>query len=169
MNQRPAVRWHQEASETSGLFSPHLSRRDFSVVAKTIVFLPAVQLALRFAGFQRTARLVGRVVESGRKLPRPISALEIERSAQVVRACCRRWPFRATCLDRSLVTALILGLHKVPLVICLGFRKCNTRLEGHAWLEYNDLPIAETPDVAELSRLEFYATALQGEKRRCDR
>jgi Transglutaminase-like superfamily len=151
----------KRASETIGRAGLPLLYDDAAVIAQTILFLPVVQMALRFAGLQWTTGLVRRVVRARRNPARPVLPLDVERMAQIVRACCVHWPFHATCLDRSLITALLLGLHRVPVSICFGFRKRDLQLEGHAWVEYNDVPVAELSDVTELSRLCIYNTVRQ--------
>ena len=133
-----------------------LQGRDVIVIAEALLLLPAVQLAVRLAGLQRTAawaaRLVGRRVTAA--LPAS-NATEIERIAQLIRGICRRWPFRASCLDRSLVTLALLGQRRVPATICIGFRKGEADVEGHAWVEHNARPLAETADVTAMSRQVF--------------
>jgi Transglutaminase-like superfamily len=133
-----------------------LRARDAMVIAETLSLLPAVQLAVRIAGLEGTTGWVRRLSGIRLREAPPISnAWEIERIAQLIRGTCRRWPFRATCLDRSLVTIAILGRRGVPVTICVGFRKRKADTEGHAWVEHNTRPLAEAADVTAMSRIVF--------------
>jgi len=139
---------------------PHLRLRDLHgrdviVIAEAILLLPIVQLGVRVAGLQRTAEWAGRLV--GRRIglePAVWDAPKIQRIAQLVRASCRRWPIGATCLDRSLVTMVLLGRRRIPVTICIGFHK-GEGVEGHAWVEHNAIPLAETTDLTAMSRQMF--------------
>src|SRR5262249_17452154 len=90
--------------------------------------------------------------QRARATPPTSNAPEIERFARLIRGICRRWPFGATCLDRSLVTVALLGRRRISVAFCIGFRRNDVDVEGHAWVEHEAFPLAETADVAAMSR-----------------
>jgi Transglutaminase-like superfamily len=128
---------------------------DAKLIAETILLLPAVQLAVRVVGLQRTVKWTARLTGSRiRGQPQISNVSEIERITRLIRGTCRQWPFRATCLDRSLVTVVLLGRRGIPVTFCVGFRKSDAGVEGHAWVEHNARPVAEAADVT-VSHLVF--------------
>jgi hypothetical protein len=133
-----------------------LSGGDAVVIIEVCLLLPLVQLAVRLAGLRRTARWVdGLIGRTKGVTPAILNACRIDRIAQVIRGTCGRWPIRATCVDQALVIVALLGRRYVPVVFCIGFRRGDSKVEGHAWVEHDGLPLAEIVDVAEMSRQEF--------------
>jgi hypothetical protein len=123
------------------------------IIAEALSLLPAIQLAVRVVGVKQTiewARLVGVRV---RGAPQISKASDIQRIAKLIRGTCRRWPLRATCLDRSLLTAALLCRRRITVTICFGFRKHEAEVKGHAWVEHNGLPLAEDETVNSTWRL----------------
>jgi hypothetical protein len=134
-----------------------LRRRDLLVLAEALLILAPAQLAVRLAGLHRTFEWAKRLVSSNMvKASAVCSAGEVEHIAQLIRGFCRRWPFRATCLDRSLLTVTLLSRRRVPVALCMGFRKDDSGLEGHAWVEHDGCSLLETVDMAGMSRETFF-------------
>jgi hypothetical protein len=137
----------------AGKFNPFvrfsaLGPRDLKVVTGALLLLLAVQPSIRLMGFKFAVYLAGWLAGRKAKLsPLTLSDLEIERIAFVVRGCCRRWPFRATCLDRAFVGFVLLRRHGVPVSLWVGFNKSQQGVEGHAWVEHCSRVLAESMDV----------------------
>src|SRR5262245_18739380 len=127
---------------------------DVGVIAEALFILPAIQLAVRLVGLQRTLGWISGLVAARGKVAAPgASTAEIERIVHLIRGTCRRLPFRASCLDRSLVAVALLGRRAVPVEICIGFRKSDADVQGHAWVEHGSHPLAEIEDTTTIARL----------------
>ncbi|MGH3569138.1 MAG: lasso peptide biosynthesis B2 protein [Pseudonocardia sp.] len=72
---------------------------------------------------------------------RPASVAEAEAAVAAVRAATRRYPGRAACLERSLATVLLTGLHRRRVSWCVGARLLP--YAGHAWIEVDSHPVGE--------------------------
>jgi hypothetical protein len=126
------------------------------IIAEAFVLLIAIQVAVRLAGLVQTIEWIKRIQSQSVRAASALSSVrDIERIAGLIRGCCRRLPFHTTCLDCSLVTVAILSRRLVPVTLCVGFRKDDTDLKGHAWVEHNARPLAEAADVTAMSRIVF--------------
>jgi hypothetical protein len=121
---------------------------DVTVIANTFLLLLAVQPSIRLAGLKLTARWA-RLLLGPRNdaAPLGLNDLAIERIARLIGGCCQRWPFRTTCLDRSFVSLVLLGRRGIPVTLFMGFSRNNEGVEGHAWIEVDERPLAEPIDV----------------------
>lgn len=127
-----------------------LRLRDATVIANTFLLLLAIQPTIRLAGLGLTARWAALLVGRSSNLSLlALKDLEIERTARLIRGCCRRWPFRTTCLDRSFVSLVLLSRRGVPVTLFVGFSRNDEGVEGHAWVEFDERPLAEPIDVRE--------------------
>ncbi len=110
-----------------------------------LLLLPLVDIGLRLFSWQRCQHWAERWASSGNKPdkafppPRRIAWL-VERAAQ-------HCPWPATCLRRSLVLWAFLLRSGVASELRLGFRNPGGRFEAHAWVEWNGVPLNDTPDV----------------------
>jgi len=57
--------------------------------------------------------------------------------------------FKGSCLTRSLVLWTLLRRRGVDSDLRVGFRRREQRLEGHAWVEYEGVPLNEDPTVVQ--------------------
>jgi len=58
--------------------------------------------------------------------------------------------WRFNCLPRSLALQLLLRRRGIDARLRIGARRVDSRLDGHAWIEVDGLPINENADVAEV-------------------
>ena len=69
--------------------------------------------------------------------------------ARLVAAAARHGTYRASCLPVSLTLGWLLNRKGIMTDLRLGVRKVAARLEAHAWVEYQGLPLIDDPDVHE--------------------
>ncbi len=65
----------------------------------------------------------------------------------MVQAAARRGAYRATCLPQSLTLWWLLKRQGIEGDLRFGARKEAGRMEAHAWVEINGIPLNETLDV----------------------
>lgn len=124
---------------------------DVFVVVQALLLLSASQMTVRLAGLRRAGEWANRLTRT--KLENSsvdLSASEVLRIALIARAASRRWPLWASCLDRAFVGLVLLGRRGVSVSLCIGFRRSPLGIEGHAWLEHNAVPLAETTNLKEV-------------------
>ena len=110
-----------------------LSSRDYVILGEAVVFAIPVELGLRWVGFDKLVRHLGRVRGSGlRRAP----ALDGERAARLVESVSRLYPFNPTCLKKSLVLFWMLRRRGLAAELRIGVRKVGGTLEAHAWIEH---------------------------------
>jgi len=110
-----------------------------------MALLPLFWVGLRLIGLAPLRSWLQRCVTAP---ARTISAEEASRAGELVNAAARHGPFPATCLTRSLVLVWLLGRSGVRGEICLGVRMVRSKLDAHAWVERDGVPINDSPDVA---------------------
>ena len=110
-----------------------LSYCDRLILIEAIVFVIPVELGLRWIGFDKLVKRIGRTRRSlGRRGP----VVDGERAARLVEAASRYYPFEPTCLKKSLVLFWIFRRRGLPAELCIGVRKeVGGVLEAHAWIQ----------------------------------
>ena len=112
----------------------------------TAVAVRAVALSLRVFGYAATSRWV-------RKGARPLFALAKRGQTPLAVAA---WVSRAAaagvlpvgCLPRALLTAAILERRGIEVAVRIGVRRDGDRMEAHAWVEHEGVPVAEPHEIA---------------------
>jgi transglutaminase superfamily protein len=107
-----------------------LSVRDVLVLAEAIVLTPCIEIGLRAVALDRLLPTIGR--------QRPLSAhvvTDLERTARLVEAFFRHYPFRPSCLKKSLVLLRLARRRGMPAELRIGVRKDGGELLAHAWIE----------------------------------
>lgn len=109
------------------------------------VFVPA---SFSVFGVPRTERYLRRWALS-RKTGYPPASLGagavikvVLRSQNIVR---RNTGIAGSCLTRSFTLWTLLLRRGIRTDLRVGFRKCEGTVEGHAWIEYDGLPLNEDP------------------------
>lgn len=69
--------------------------------------------------------------------------------ARLVQTAAHHGPYRARCLQQSLVLWLLLRANGMNSEIRFGARKLEGRMEAHAWVECSGLPVNDRLDVCE--------------------
>jgi len=125
-----------------------LSLPEIALLAQAGLGLLLARAMLATAGYAGTARVLDRL---GRVplVPRlrGDEAARAAATARLVHAAGARFPWRATCLPRSLVLRSLLLRQRIACDLRIGVRIAEGRLEGHAWVEHAGLPLAQAPGV----------------------
>jgi hypothetical protein len=118
-------------------------------LAQAFLALPLLALGLHCWGFRRLqARL-----NQGAALAPHSSALKSDLdqariTARLVQAAARYELFRPTCLPQSLVLWWLLRRQGFAGELRIGVRPEPSRLEAHAWVEFQGQPLNDGADVA---------------------
>lgn len=113
-----------------------LKRQDWSVLTVCWVAFPFAALLIRARGIQALRRLSRPPAGTPRADPRRVAAL--------VDACARRSPIAVSCLTRSAVLAWLLRRRGIAARLRVGVRILDGRMEAHAWLEHEGVPLNDT-------------------------
>jgi hypothetical protein len=132
-----------------------LSVRDLVLIPQAVVLLPLAALALDRWGLQRLqSRLLG--VARRRRVPDPRAADDARKLAWIVDNVAKRGPWKANCLQRSLVLWWFLERRGIPAEIRIGVRRRPDRplqsreLDFHAWVEHRGTVLNDRPDIRQL-------------------
>ncbi|MBI4913937.1 MAG: lasso peptide biosynthesis B2 protein [Acidobacteria bacterium] len=108
--------------------------------------LPAVAGLVRLAGVGRARRCLERC--SSVPVPRAATAVEIlagQRLALLAGMAGRRGLLRATCLRQALAVHFILRRRGLAPCLRIGVRRREGRLDAHAWVELEGVPLDPSP------------------------
>ena len=108
------------------------------------LWLPLFWLGLRVLGLPRfQAWLLKAPARSALSLTLPVvSAL-----GEAVNIAARHTPFPVTCLSRSLLLGWLLHRRGVASSLRIGIRLTQGKLDAHAWVECNGMPVNDRPDM----------------------
>ena len=142
-----------------------LSTRERLLLSQSLVLLPFTQLALQVMGLRNYQRLLDKfsrgsippVGKDDRKLRD-----QIRKTTRLVAAAGRRGPYRAKCLPESLTLWWLLRQQGVESQIRFGARKNGRRMEAHAWVEFEGMPLNDSTDVGE--RFKPFERAVTGKE-----
>lgn len=108
------------------------------------LLLPLTTTGLRWFGFQRTqAALLGEGHSSGR-----VDLPGAQGTVRILHSACRRSPFPANCLVRSLILCRLLIDQKLTAELRIGVTFSDGHLTGHAWVEHGEVVLNDREDVA---------------------
>lgn len=113
----------------------------------------ASKLSLRVVGLPRTLAWC-------RRAPTPTAAANLPRAARWVGVAARNVPGGASCLVRSLALLGLLHRGGTAAELRVGVGRTAPRLEAHAWVEVDGVPVNDAPDVA--ARYPPFAGSLLG-------
>ncbi|MBV9845821.1 MAG: lasso peptide biosynthesis B2 protein [Kutzneria sp.] len=121
------------ALDAIGRTSP-ASRRD-RLLAPLCLTLASSLLRLRFGRVLAIARW------TTRRCRRPATLAEATSMTSAIRAAARHRAGRVACLERSLATVILAGLHRRSVQWCIGARLMP--YASHAWIELDGHPVGE--------------------------
>ena len=108
------------------------------------LWLPLFWLGLRVLGLPRfQAWLLKTPAQSVHSLTLPV----VRELGEAVNIAARHTPFPVTCLSRSLLLGWLLHRRGVASGLCIGVRLTQGKLDAHAWVECNGMPVNDWPDV----------------------
>ena len=112
------------------------------------MLLPAVGAANRVFGFTRVQNALAVTPERGGRQLTTENALYV---VAIVELAARRGPFRANCLQRSMVTWWFLRRRGLTTSIRFGVRptSLDQRPDFHAWLEHDGVVLNDDDDIGE--------------------
>jgi hypothetical protein len=114
------------------------------VLAQALILLPVAHLALRLA------RLEALLTRLARQVPPPdaVDTQAARSAARMVNVAARYGPYRAPCLERSLVLWWLLRRRGIATDLRIGVRKADGEFEAHAWVELEGAVINDRADIA---------------------
>jgi hypothetical protein len=122
-----------------------LSGAEKVLFLKAVMLLPVFWLGLRRYGLARFQARLERSPLVARQAPR---LEELAAFGRLVNAAARYSIAPATCLTRSLLLRWLLRRRGVDTDLRIGVQLVEGKLDAHAWVEYEGVPINDAPDVA---------------------
>ena len=122
-----------------------LSGFERQLFIQALLLLPLSALALRLISFKRLQSFLihlSPVKQSSKEMPPNARSTHV-----LVRAAARHGAYCATCLPQSLTLWWLLRRQGVESDLRFGARKEAGRMEAHAWVELQGIPLNETLDV----------------------
>lgn len=125
-----------------------LTGREQRIFLLALILTPAIALGLRLFGLRRVQNVLAR----GKPVT-PVEATNGSNSrsaaeaARLVAAAARHGPYRAGCLPVALTLGWLLQRQGIRTQLRLGVRKAAARLEAHAWIEHQGVPLIDAPEI----------------------
>ena len=114
---------------------------------QALFLLPLAGLVLRFGRYQSVFSVLLKVTPLKERRSTADPLREARRTAELVNAAVRRGPYDATCLRRSLVLWWLLRRRGIDSRLRIGARTDGDNFSAHAWVEYQDDVLNDSPDV----------------------
>lgn len=121
-----------------------LPPRERNTLLLCSALLPVFWLGVRVLGLVRFQSLLER---GSRHVRRPATD-EIKQMSRLVHTASRLAAFMGTCLTRTLLLDWLLRQRGIVCDLRIGVRLAQGKLEAHAWLEYEGVPVNDKADVA---------------------
>ena len=123
-----------------------LSRREYWLLVQACVALPLIALGLRLRGFNAVQAGLNKLSPADNG-PAGDDQSRILQTARLVRVAADHAFCRVNCLPRSLTLWWLLRRQGIASTLRIGARKGMDRLEAHAWVEKDGIPLNEREDV----------------------
>lgn len=122
-----------------------LPPRAWLALLEIMVVSLGVEIGLRMVPIKRLLHL-----SCWRPIPPTplIDTARLEELSRLAAAVFRRYPFRLTCLKRTLILSALLRRRGVPVDLKIGVAKTADTLHAHAWLEQDGQVVFEDPATA---------------------
>jgi hypothetical protein len=115
--------------------------------------LPWIALNLRLRGFQATQTNLKKRLLATQSPVLPANSAELGRrtslAVRMVRSAAYRSLATLTCLEKSLTLWWLLSRQGIPSNVRIGVRKGGEKLEAHAWVECDGVPLNEPEELHE--------------------
>ena len=118
-----------------------------ALLLECICLLPMIGLALRVLGFRRVRSVLARQVGRGPVGARKPDTARVESVARIAGIAARRGPYRASCLEDSLLLWWLLRRRGVETRLRFGVNTDGGELHAHSWLELDGRVLNDAPDV----------------------
>ena len=129
-----------------------LSMQDRRLLFQSILLLPLIHLALLLLGYARLRAVMERLapLRSPEETLSEIASIKRAREiARMVSIAAVHGLYKATCLRKSLLVWWFLRREGLPGQLCFGVRMFHSKLEAHAWVEYNGIVINDSANIHE--------------------
>jgi hypothetical protein len=124
-----------------------LSRQQQGMLLVATVYLPFFWLGLRALGLSRLQVFLLRWPHAS-KPTSTTSKAEVQALGEAVNIAARHTLGPRSCLTRSLLLGWLLRRRGVQSQLRIGVRLTNGRLDAHAWVECEGVPVNDQPDVS---------------------
>jgi hypothetical protein len=114
-----------------------LTSRDLLMIGEALILMPVVEVGLRTMPIHRLLCALGRQGANGARE----SAVDVRRAARIVETLARFYPFRPTCLKKSLVLLRLARRRGLPAELRIGVKKASGEFSAHAWIECGGLTL----------------------------
>lgn len=125
----------------------NLTRRDRLTFLAALLLLPVASLVLRFGRYQSVISSLEEATPLKEQRTGTDLMMIAVRTAELVNAAARRGPYDATCLRRSMVLWWLLRWRGIDSQLRIGARMDENEFSAHAWVEYHDTVLNDSPDV----------------------
>ena len=115
------------------------------IFVQALFLLPLVGLVLRLGRYQSVLSALQKATPMKERRSKADPLREARRTAELVNAAARRGLYDATCLRRSLWW--MLRRRGIDSQLRIGARMEGENFSAHAWVEYQDKVINDSPDV----------------------
>lgn len=132
------------ANRISAFFG--LPRSDQLLLCQALVLIPTVSLGLKVFGFRRVYRLLDRWAPIPDESS-PVNPDRVHRIADLVGKAAWRGLYPVTCLPRSMSLWAVLRRNLFGANLCIGVRRSEAGIQGHAWVEVNQVPLLERVEI----------------------
>jgi hypothetical protein len=130
-----------------------LPRQEKRLLVEASLLLPLTALAIRAMGLRRwrSALLtLSRINESNPAVKDKPGFLKAHVTAEMVKIAAWHGLYRGNCLEQSLVLWWLLARQGIESELRFGARKCDDKVEAHAWVEVERVPLNERLDVNQI-------------------
>lgn len=125
----------------------HLEQADRILVLQALLLLPMLHALFRVVGVRRVMMLVQGFDNPPPNVQTTNANARAQRITQLVRLAGRRGVARGNCLSQSLTLWWLLDHQGIASDLRIGVRKNQGRLQAHAWVERDGIPLNERWDV----------------------
>jgi hypothetical protein len=108
----------------------------------------AISAGFHLAGVPQTQGWLRRWTRIGRRPSAQDAVVNIRLACRAQQRVMRTTGILGPCLVRSLALWAMLLRRGLPVHLRVGFRKREGKIEGHAWVEHNGIPVNEDVDEA---------------------
>jgi hypothetical protein len=115
---------------------------------KICLIVPTIEILLKFVGFNRTVKLLQFTTK--KTVPEPCHPQNIiNRHRNYLYLYTKQFPFFGKCLAQSLTLWTLLKNKGIQTDLKFGMKKNEDKLLAHAWVEYNNVPLASESEIRE--------------------
>jgi Transglutaminase-like superfamily len=123
-----------------------LPSADKRVFLSAVMWLPLFWLGLRVFGLARLQAWIDHAPLAEKTSP---SVTGLKGIGALVNSAARYTPGPVTCLTRSLLLRWLLRRRGIASELRIGVQLVQGRLDAHAWVEVEGVPLNDAPDVAQ--------------------